>query len=786
MSFSRQIKSPLVTAVAAALSVTATLAHSAMVETADNTVLEETIVVSKRTTYSNNQVSDSMQLQYSDMTSVNDLIDDLPGVSVQEGDAFGFDDWSTAIAVRGFQTNLGEQQVGSTIDGLPNGNSNYGGGSKANRYVDTANIGTVEVFQGTADIASRSLEALGGTINYVTSDPMEEQNVRAQFVTGENDALRYYARFDSGLVAGNTRFWVSGSHQEATDWMEGSAENERDHYAFKLISDFDDARVTFYASYDDTHEDNYQRIYSEADFDADPRNDQLIGEWTNTPYINQVYRRGWSTLRKNFFGYGKLDWNASEDLNVVVNGYYHHQTGRGDWLPPYLADVTLDNGGPESELNTNTVLGGPFYGIINFVDPNGVALTPAEGCVSSLTFPYGGAGAAYDPACYPADAVPVQSFRNTQYEKERLGLTADATWTMGDNEVRAGIWYEDQTREESRAWRKVIDARVGMAYEQQPYWMQYSREYPQTVFKWYVEDSLTVGALTFNVGAKQFLVEVERNDLFDASPYAKLDSDSDVLLSGGVVWQTPVDGLEVFGGYAENFKSISDNILERPSADLGAIEPETSDNVEAGLRYTGENLYLTATYFDSTFDNRIIFLAPGSAAGNDYLIGTDGTYINAGGIDSSGLEVAATYNVTNNISLYAAYTLLDATYQGTGNPVLDGEAGIYAGNDVTGIPESMLVVSADYSNDMFSAGVSAKQTGDRAVNTTNTWYADSYVLVDAYLSIRGESIASSLAGLTIDAQVKNLADEEYISVISSNAGWLGAPRTATIGFTYDF
>ena len=58
--------------------------------------IEEVIVVSQATTFANTVVSDSMKLQNSAITSVNDLIDNLPGVSVQEGDAFGFDDWSTA------------------------------------------------------------------------------------------------------------------------------------------------------------------------------------------------------------------------------------------------------------------------------------------------------------------------------------------------------------------------------------------------------------------------------------------------------------------------------------------------------------------------------------------------------------------------------------------------------------------------------------------------------------------------------------------------------------------
>ena len=39
------------------------------------------------------------------MTSV---ADNLPGVSIQEGDAYGFDDWSSNVAVRGFQVTISE------------------------------------------------------------------------------------------------------------------------------------------------------------------------------------------------------------------------------------------------------------------------------------------------------------------------------------------------------------------------------------------------------------------------------------------------------------------------------------------------------------------------------------------------------------------------------------------------------------------------------------------------------------------------------------------------------
>ena len=153
-------------------------------------MIEEIVVLGQAKTFANTAVTDSMMAQQAPITSVTAVIDNLPGVSVQEGDTFGFDDWSTTISIRGFQTSLADQQIGMTVDGMPNGNSNYGGGAKANRYIDTANLGGVNVSQGTADIASRSNEALGGTLDFLTSDPLLESGVTLQGAAGEFDAQR--------------------------------------------------------------------------------------------------------------------------------------------------------------------------------------------------------------------------------------------------------------------------------------------------------------------------------------------------------------------------------------------------------------------------------------------------------------------------------------------------------------------------------------------------------------------------------------------------------------------
>ncbi len=300
---------------------------------AEDASIEKIQVIGKSVSYANNETTESMLKQQSNLTSVLASIDNLPGVLINEGDTFGSDDWSTTISIRGFQVSLDEQQIGITVDGIANGNSNYGGGAKANRYIDTENLALVEVSQGTADIASRSNEALGGTLNFTTINPTQEEGFLTSLSFGDFEAQKYFLRYNTGEIARDTFAWISVSSSSNTDWVNQSAENKKDHLAAKLISDLNENwGLTAYASYDDPHEDNYQRV-SKGQFETNPESDQLTSEWTGVPYVDQLYRKGWSTLRENFFAYLALDYSG-DNLSLSSNVYYHDYEGHGDWITP--------------------------------------------------------------------------------------------------------------------------------------------------------------------------------------------------------------------------------------------------------------------------------------------------------------------------------------------------------------------------------------------------------------------------------------------------------------------
>ena len=774
-------RSLLALSVLAAISGTPSLAEEAMNAPAEPAEIEEVMVVGRSVSYANNATEESMLKQQTSMTSVLATIDNLPGVLINEGDTFGSDDWSTSISIRGFSVDLDQQQIGMTVDGIANGNSNYGGGAKANRYIDTENLRAVEVSQGTADIASRSHEALGGTINFTTINPGVDEQLTVSSTLGDYGAQKLFMRYETGEIAADTYAWISMSTQENTDWMTKTGEAERDHMAAKFVSYMSDMDITGYISYDDTHEDNYQRLYSLEQFAQSPQWDELTGNWTGIPYIDQSYRRGWSTLCENLFAY--LEANMSFGaVEVKANAYLHKNEGRGDWLPPYIVDVNDDGTNGHSELvHGNTYEGGSALGQIFFVDANGNSLAPIAGCESSLTFPYGGAGAVYDPACYAANAIPVSSYRHTNYKKDRVGINIDAVWIaqIGDmqNTLRAGLWYEDYERKENRSWQKIIDSRVGFQFDETPYWVQYSSEFPVETLMYYVEDEIDLGVATLRVGAKKFNVDIEKKDIFVPGNNLSLSSDSDVLFSAGVV--APVtEEVEVFAGFAQNYAAIKDGVLESASVDISSVEPETADNLDVGIRYVGTDINASITYYTIDFDNRITYQSAEEAGGVDYLGELDGTYVNVGGVTSDGVEVAIDYTISQKLGLYFSYTHNNSEYK---DPA--ASTGFADGQRVVGAAEDMFVVSLDYTADVYNMGLSTKYVGDRSAGS---FEVDSYTVADFYLGAVVDSPVQGISNIDVRLTINNLFDSSYLGTVVNGGAWIGAPRTAALNLKASF
>jgi len=752
-----------------ALAISSTFAFNAVAEDVVNeeSTMEEVSVIAKKLSHANHEIDVKMTQQQSTISSVLAMMDNLPGISINEGDAFGGDDWSTSITMRGFTIDGNQQQLGMTIDGIPNGGSNYGGGAKANRYIDSENLETIQVSQGTSDISSASLEALGGTFNFVSAMPAFEKATKFAFTNGDHDATRYFVRHDTGKIFDNTYAYASYSSTSTSRWVgEGSNGGmTREHAEFKFVTELDKLTITGRLSFDDADEDNYNSV-SKEQFEQTPDWDQLTWNWTGIPHFDQMFAEGWSTLRENTLGYVKFEYDISSNMHFQITPYIHKNEGRGDWIPPYLVAAVDEQGNPTTE-------GGTITGSYGFTDQLGNPLSPADGCTDNLSWPWN-SGPGLAPSCYDQSAIPVMSYRHTHYEKERLGVTANFDWSIGINDIALGLWSESADRDESRDWHKVVDARVCHHFDSTPYWTQYSNSFQTDTLKLYAQDTLDFGNLSVNVGVQKYFVDIEKYDNFAKAVTGKVNSDSDVLFSTGVVYQINND-IEIFAGYSENFAAIKDGVLERDASALSEIEPETAENIDVGIRYSNDNLNFSATYYTISFDNRITFIAPGSdTSGIDYTIGTNGTYLNVGGIESDGFELSASYRFNDNWDIYSSYTNNDSTYVGNA-------PGFEAGDKVVDSVDDMFVLSTNYTFENFRAGLSAKYTGERGD-------ADSYTTVDFNAGYSVAIDSNVFKSFDLAFVVNNLTDKDYLSTGTGNGEtfFIGAPRTASMTFTVNF
>ncbi|MCH6257267.1 TonB-dependent receptor [Puniceicoccaceae bacterium K14] len=745
----------------------------------DTFQLEDFSVDSKETAHANLVLRPEQVEIASSLTSALDHINTLPGVIVQEGDAFGGDDWSTSVSIRGFQTTRNSSQLGYTIDGLPNGNTNYGGGAKPNRFIDSENIGEVIVSQGAGDIASASTTALGGTIQYNMVTPTFDRSTNVSYTTGDFNAQRYFVRVNSGLIGESTRGFVSLSDSHHNRWTEtgNSGRSDRQHMDSRIITSLGNAQLDFRLSYDDIHEDNYNGV-SIDQFEQNPDWDYLTGTWTGSPIVDQNFVEGWSTVRENVLTGVKLTLPIGDSTVIEAQPYFHNQTGEGHWIPPYQRRGLDASSNQVSEAQ----LADTEYRVF-FVDASGNDILPDE----SITNPF-------DIDQYPVDnatkasAVPASSFRTSHYGNSRFGTRINLEHTVADHRIVGGLWYEQQERENARDWHKIFNPLVNMEYNHIPYWTDFDQTLDTDTTMLYIQDTFTMENFVAQVGLKQYYVEISGNDNITNTALESRNSDSDILPSIGAIYKVFDNQGQLFFNYTQNFAAMNDTVIQLDASP--SLEPEQSDSIDLGYRHNAGNLSWTASIYSIEFDNRISFVDP---EGDDvteinYDIGIEGGYVNVGGIESQGLEVAANYRFNDAFSANASFSLNNSEY------VEDiPENGVVKGNEVVGAASEIFVLGFFYKNENgFYSNFTAKYTGDRQGTLDNSEQMDAYIHANLAIGFQREIDSDFAKAFTAEIKVHNLFDKSYLATPDGDAAqtsgryFIGAPRTVSMTFGLEF
>ncbi|MGZ8999417.1 MAG: TonB-dependent receptor plug domain-containing protein, partial [Allosphingosinicella sp.] len=137
--------------------------------------------------------------------TINDTINQLPGVSFQNNDPYG--SAGGTMTIRGFDNT----RISQTFDGVPlNDSGNYA--LYSNQQLDPELIEQVNVNLGSTDVDSPTAAASGSTVNYRTRLPFKDFKVRIQGSMGEYDFFRTFGVIDTGELGPlNTRVFVAAS-----------------------------------------------------------------------------------------------------------------------------------------------------------------------------------------------------------------------------------------------------------------------------------------------------------------------------------------------------------------------------------------------------------------------------------------------------------------------------------------------------------------------------------------------------------------------------------------------
>ena len=648
-------------------------------------------------------------------TSPLKAIEKLPSVSFQSADPFGTYEWSSRVSIRGFNQN----QLGYTLDGIPLGDSSYGNnnGLHIGRAIISENIGVTRVSQGSGSIGTQATNNLGGTLEFFSADPSDGFGVDANLTYGSSNTMRAFGRINFG-EAGGVRGFLSGVYHNADKWK-GGGEQRSMHVNAKAIIPVGDAEFDGFVSYSDRAEQDYQDLsleminrlgYDHDNYFPDYAKAISAARGVYVAPINNLDDSYYdaSGLRKDTLASYGLTAPLADAVTFKIKAYYHNNTGQGTWGTPYVPS------------------------------PNGVPM----------------------------------SARTTEYDIQRGGVFSSLNAEVGDHEVTVGGWYEHNDFTQARRFYAYeSNTTPGLDHTKflaNPFFTQWLFDFNTDTLQYYVQDKISLGDLTINLGWKGFQVNNESDPRIQGSLAAgKIKSQDWFQPHAGVAYKM-TDKAEIFGGFTQVTRAFVSSATSGPFATTQAgfnalvtrgLKPESSDTFELGARYNDNVFNGVIGVYYVNFRNRLLGVQTGAG-----IVGNPAILQNVGSVRSLGFEAAGDVRLGGGMTLFASYSYTGATYRE--NVITPTAVIATKGKEVVDTPKHLLRGEVAYDSDAFFGRVGANYMSKRYFNYLNDRSVPSRVLVDATVGYRLD--AGLRAPLELQLNATNLFGIDYVSTIGSN------------------
>jgi iron complex outermembrane receptor protein len=701
----------------------------------------------------------------------------LPSVNTFNHDATGL--FGGGLTVRGF----GADQMGFTINGVPvNDSGNFA--VYPQEYADQENLCTQTISQGNPDVESPHAGATGGNVGITSCDPEDKARFRFAQTLGGLGLSRTFVRADTGRFADNkVKVFASLSHTQADKWK-GSGNAKKDHL---------DAAFRWDMSEDNTILGSI--LYNKA-----------VNNNIGNMSLAQLNTLGYNYDFSKSFTPGHLPGGAGAQKETGPSPVYYKLSQN----PFENAIVSLSG---SFKLASETYLKVQPYFWYGFGTGGNQQAPMSE--TSFLNTATGKIGAGVDLNGDKDTSDTVIMARSSVTKTQRPGITAEINTTLGNHQVRAGVWFEQA---EHRQTQPAVGVNAsGEAYDiwlrdgqtLRPDGSTYQGRDWRTVstsYQLYISDNMSFGGdkgvLSLGVRAPQVKRDVTNyaNEGFTTA-YNIQKTYSDVLPQIGVRYNLD-KGQQVFMNVGKNFRAAPNFAFTGNNVKLnaaGKVElvtealPESSIMTDLGYRIQTRDFSLSATLFNSSFKDR---------QSNAYdPVADKSTYTNAGRVKTTGLELeAGSAPFMGGFTAYASMTaqsseLLDdiSVAKGLSLPT--------TGKQFTLVPDRMLGASVQYASGQFYARLKMKHTGRQYATLMNDEEVPSYNTGDFDAGYNFGNMGS-LSNVQLRFNISNIADAQYRTPSSGSQPnakpfgttaasgtvfyYLGAPRFTAISLSADF
>ena len=677
------------------------------------------------------------ELEVYEYTDIHKILSNVPGVNFRPEEGYGL---RPNISIRGTYADR-SGKVTLMEDGILIAPAPYAA-SSAYYFPTAGRIAGVEVLKGPAAI-SQGPYTIGGAINLLSTPIADESGGLINQELGQDGTSRthlHYSAVDTQVAV------LVESHTWDTDGFDSIKGSDAD-----TGFDKDDIVIKLRINSDPSLDGVYHELNIKYQ-DSDESSDQSYVGLADADFRKDAHSR-----------YGLSAYDNMDNSHETTSFNYVADFGNLE-----LSATMYDNDFARNWFKVDKIDNKKVYGHGNGINNIIAAANAGEATASAIL---NGTN---------AEAVEIKLKNNNRaYTSEGTDLKLQYTT---DNQSLT-IGYRDTEDSEDRfqvyATTDWLNGQLGaLTVGSDPGYSSNNRLTTAQATAFYINEEINFGALTVNLGYRSEDWEISQDRYVDAARsaiatdngYPKQLSDSDNSLMGFGATYEVNDTTQLFFGFHEGFTPTG-----------GGADPEEADNLEMGVRYSDENSYFEAVYFDTDYQNMFgECTASGGATGSCEI----GDSFNAGEASISGFElVAQTEMVTESGTKYPlsmVYTSTDASFDNTFDSDFWGS--VTSGMDIPDLPDSQLALQAGFET---QSGLRGSATYYSYGSTCSVASCAAGTSVDSYNVIDASLTKMISDQLDVYMVVDNITDEtDVVARAPKNGARAQKPRSFTVGVRY--